>query len=127
MPDANPMYKKMPRPESFKAFEKYVNSKVISMEKVDEQIYELKRIGKSTIKVYLTNIYTVSETDVYEILQEYPDLDCIVTMSAWNSYTSSAKEVCKDKKIGLFLFREFLGAIYYDGKKFLDYIPPKKR
>ncbi|MGC4019223.1 MAG: hypothetical protein QM793_08395 [Muricomes sp.] len=74
----------------------------------------------------MTNIYIVSETDVEEILLSFPEIDCIVTVSAWNSYTGQAKILSISKGIGLFKFKEFLGALYYDDRKFINYEPPKR-
>ena len=46
-------------------------------------------------------------------------------MSAWNSYTQEADLYCKSQGKGLFCFREFMGALNYDGKKFINYRPKK--
>ncbi|NFH68857.1 hypothetical protein FDC35_05460 [Clostridium botulinum] len=118
-------YEKMPRPESIQAFIKYVSSKpfVKDIEVLDTQIFEVKRENKSNITVFLTNIYVVSQADVIDILTEYPNIDCIVTVSAWNKYAESAKIEAKENNIGLFKFKEFLGAVYYDGQEFIDYKP----
>jgi hypothetical protein len=120
-------YKKIPRKESIEIFKQYISTKpnVYGIQEVYREKYIILRKGKADIKVYLTNIYIVSEADVYEILSMDSDIDCIVTMSNWNSYTLDAKKLCKQQGIGLFEFSEFLGAVYYDGNKFLDYEPPK--
>lgn len=121
-------YEKLPRPESIKAIIDYSlrNTCVKNVEQTDSQIIEVKRKEKEDLIVYLTNIYIVSETDVQEILLSFPDIDCIVTVSAWNSYTEHAKIVSISKSVGLFKFKEFLGALYYDGSKFINYEPPKR-
>lgn len=119
-------YEKLPRPDSIKAFIKYVSSKtfVKNIEKLDLQILKINREEKSSIIVYLTNIYVVSEADVIEILSDNPNIDCIVTVSAWNKYTKTANSEAKKNNIGLFKFKEFLGAVYYDGESFVNYEPP---
>jgi len=119
-------YKKLPRPESIEAFKKFVSTKptVQKVEQLGPQLFKIHRVGKDDITVHLTNIYIVSEADVQEILADNPQIDCIVTISAWNSYTKDAKNLAKENKIGLFKFKEFLGAVYYDGNKFLDYETP---
>lgn len=120
-------YKKIPRKESIDIFKRYTLTKpnVYEIKEVYREKYIVLREGKSNIRVYLTNIYIVGEVDIYEILSNDSEIDCIVTMSNWNSYTSDAKRLCKQNKIGLFTFSEFLGAIYYDRNKFLDYEPPE--
>jgi len=122
-------YEKIPRPESIETFIKYLNSNpiVIKIERKGLQLIEIIRKGKSNLKVFMTNIYIVSLADVYEILSEVGQIDAIVTMSAWNSYTKEAKEECKKRGIGLFKFKEFMGAVYYDGQQFLDYVHPDDR
>jgi len=122
-------YKKVPRPESIETFIRYLSSNpvVISIERKGLQLVEIIRNGKSNLKVFMTNIYIVGLADVYEILSEVGHVDAIVTMSAWNSYTQEAKEECRRKNIGLFKFKEFMGAVYYDGQQFLDYIHPDDR
>ena len=75
----------------------------------------------------MTNIYVVGLADVYEILSGDDQLNAIVTMSGWNGYTTEAKKQCKEVGVGLFKFGEFLGAVYYGGSEYLDYIPPDER
>ncbi len=122
-------YEKVPRPESIETFIRYLSSNqvVISIKRKGAQLIEIIREGKSNLKVFMTNIYIVGLADVYEILSEVGNVDAIVTLSAWNSYTQEAKEECRKKDIGLFNFKEFLGAVYYDGQKFVYYIHPDDR
>lgn len=128
MSDGNPKYKSEPRPESTDFFINGMNSHkvVYQVEKKDKQYYNLSRKDKSDLIVFLTNIYIVGIADVHEIISKYPDVNCIVTISRWNSYTEEAKSFCRDNKIGLFKYNEFYGALYYDNEKFYKYEPPKK-
>lgn len=127
MPEGG-IYEKVPRPESIEALIDYTsrNPCVSIAEQVDTQMLSISRPEKGNLKVHMTNIYVLSESDVEEILLFSPDIDCIVTVSAWNSYTSSANELAKQRGIGLFKFKEFLGALYYEGQRFIDYEPPKR-
>ena len=127
MPDGNPKYKDLPRLESISFFEKgtLAHKMVKSIKKIREQCYEIERKDKSNIKVYLTNLYIVGIADVHEIIQKFPEVNCIVTISAWNSYSNEAKEFCKSHKIGLFKYSEYYGALYYDHDRFYNYEPPK--
>lgn len=130
MPEAGP-YEKKPRPESIKMLIEYLggNPIVKSVRQTGDQLVEITRSKGSDLTVFMTNIYIVSEADVEEITAKF-DVDAIVTMSAWNGYTTDAKVAARAKGVGLFKFREFLGAVYYAGNKFLDYTPPdadKKR
>lgn len=127
MPESG-KYKKIPRPESFSFFEKRVKNYPFckNITRSDEQVYKIIRQGKSDLVVFLTNIYIVGEADVYEIMDEYPEVNTIVTVSAWNSYSWSAKELAKEYGIALFKMNEFQGAIYYDGDRYIDYETPKR-
>jgi len=122
-------YEKLPRPDSIKAFIKYLSSNPVvqNIAQEDTQLVSIKRGGKTELKVFMTNIYIVGMADVYDILSEVDHVDAIITMSAWNGYTNEAKSECKRKHIGLFKFKEFMGAVYFDGNRFLDYIHPDDR
>jgi len=122
-------YEKVPNPKSIQAFIKYLktNNVVTEVEQESEQVIQIKRKKHCPLMVFMTNIYIVSLADVQEILTQKDRFDAIVTMSLWNSYTSEAKEFCKERRIGLFMFKEFLGAVHYDGNRYLNYIHPDER
>ncbi|WP_158083210.1 hypothetical protein [Streptomyces antioxidans] len=128
MPDGG-YYAKVPRSESIEAVRRalYRHSAVSDYKEITPQLYEISRIGRSAVKLYVTNVYTVGMADVQEILEENPSVTCILTVSAWNSYTGRAKEYAKSINVGLFRFYEWLGALNYDGDKLLDYIAPSER
>jgi len=119
----NPKFERVPRPESVDALIKYLKSVnvVTNIEKINDQFIRVERSRGPTINAFLTNKYIVGEADVIEILSEHEDIDCIITMSVWNSYTGGAKDHCVRERVGLFTFKEFLSAVYKTGKKFLDY------
>ncbi|HHT9139006.1 MAG TPA: hypothetical protein ACFYEK_17400 [Candidatus Wunengus sp. YC60] len=122
-------YEKIQRPESVQALIKYLqsNPRLTSVAYESGQILQITRNGLPSLKVFMTNIYVVGEAEAYEILSSNPDVNAIVTMSAWNGYSRAAKNMCKIKNVGLFKFEELLGAIYYEGQQFLGYIPPTQR
>lgn len=128
MPDTG-YYEERPRPESVRTFLQYLssNKKVVhSITKISDQVYAIKRIKKSDVIVYLTNLYIVGIADLHSFRSAHPNISAIVTMSAWNGYSAEAKDTGAQLGIGVFTFKEFLGAIFYDGQKFLDYVPPVK-
>ena len=122
-------YEKLPRPESIETFIRYLNSNmtVSNIERKGTQVIHVERVNHPPLLVFMTNIYIVGLADVHEILSETSEVGAIVTMSGWNGYTSEAKLFCKEQGIGLFKFNEFLGAVYYDGKEYLEYISPDER
>ena len=122
-------YEKVPRPESIDALVKYLESTKIvqGVQREGGQSILVRRIERPALRTFMTNIYIVGLADVHEIFTEINNLDAIVTMSAWNSYTAEAKVLCRERNVGLFTFKEFLGAVYYVGSRYLDYIPPDER
>ena len=100
-----------------------IGSPVVSkVEEVDNFNYVVQRPGKSELRIYLTNKYILSVTDVIEILDESPDTNCIVSTMNYNQYTPEAKEYCLRVGVGLFKTAELFDAIYQDGQRFLDYV-----
>jgi hypothetical protein len=127
MPDGNPKYEKIPRRESITFFEKgtQTHKSVSVVNKIENCQYEIIRNNKNTIYLYLNNIYIVGVADVHEIISDFPEVNCILTISSWNSYSNEAKALCKSLKIGLFTYQEYYGALYYGDDKFYNYEPPK--
>ncbi len=126
MPDGNPKFEKLPRPESIDAFIKYVKKSKVVLDVTQENQHHIliQKNNGSSLKIHMTNIYIVGLADVAEILADEEDIEAIITLSAWNGYSSEAKKYCKKNNVGLFKFKEFLGAIYYNGRQFLNYIHP---
>ena len=124
-------YEKLPRPESIYYFLSRVqcHNKVISAEQIEEQLFKITKVNGKKIFIHLTNYYVVSEAEVYEIMSQHESykIDCIVTISMWNGYSSSGKRVAKENSMGLFVMNEFLGALNFDGQAFIDYITPEER
>jgi hypothetical protein len=90
------------------------HDKVAVCQEIDDQIHALHRTGDlGEIVVYLTNLYTVGYADVLEITSKCRNVNCIVTMSGWNGYTSDAKRYATENHIGLFKFDEFMGALNF--------------
>ena len=122
-------YEKTPRPESIDALVRYLRATkaVRAVLREGSALIVVRRDTGPALRTFMTNIYIVSLADVHEIFADAGEVEAIVTMSAWNGYTVEAKALCKEKGVGLFTFKEFLGAVHYAGDRFLDYIPPEKR
>jgi len=88
------------------------HDKVESIEPRACQEFIIHRVGGLTpVIVYLTNLYTVGEADVYQIAGACSGVDCIVTVSNWQQYTRDAKRYAAETKIGLFTLTELMGAL----------------
>ncbi|HSS31942.1 MAG TPA: hypothetical protein VLL27_01525 [Solirubrobacterales bacterium] len=115
--------------ESIEFFEKAISGhdKVRSLERIDDQNYELERFGKlASVRVWLCDVYRVSAADVAEIQAEDPEVNAIVTISNWNDVTVEGKEAGQERNVGVFTFKLLMGALNYDGERFLDYRPPER-
>jgi hypothetical protein len=115
-------------PDSVNIFLRYVEGSrsVRGIEKIRFDRYVVER-EKDQLDVVLVNIYTVSELDVLDILAENPGVNAIVTVSGWNGNTKRAEDMALREGVGLFTFREFMGAVHYYGDDFLTYVPPDER
>ena len=83
-------------------------------------IFEILLTDGRLLVTYIGDVYVLTAADVREIVSEYEGVDCIVVVSNWDHYTSDAKEVAKGMRIGVFTFKEFMKAINYNGRMFLD-------
>ncbi|TXK77740.1 hypothetical protein [Paenibacillus sp. N3.4] len=122
-------YEKVPRPESIQFFLSRVGGhpKVTDVEQIDKQLFLVKKTNRRNLRVFLTNYYVVSEAEVYEIMSQHKDLNCIITISMWNSYSNSGKTAAANNGIALFKINEFMGALYVDGEKFINFITREER
>ena len=79
-----------------------------------------RKYGIEDLKAYIADVYILTASDVAEVMERYPDIDCIVVISNWNQYTDLAKENAKMLGVGVFTLKQFLAALNYEGRKFLD-------
>lgn len=123
MPEGNPKYEKLPRPESINFFEDSISrhKEVSKLLKIGECYYEIQRKSKSTIYLFLTNIYIVGEADIIEIQGKSPGVNCILTISLWNSYSNDAKLLSRSIGVALFKYQEFYRALFKNDDEFLFY------
>ncbi|WP_139327480.1 hypothetical protein [Microbacterium sp. RURRCA19A] len=122
-------YEKRPRPEQmvFLVEKLSTNPVVEEVFQIDEHHIILNRGNKTELRIYLSNKYILSVADVIEIMKASPQINCIVSTMNYNQYSPEAKAYCRERQVGLFKSVELLGAVYHDGEKFLDYMPPRRR
>lgn len=117
MPNAGPQ----PSRTQCEKFKQYLDAKgdIVRVDEVEQGLFVIQRRGKSTLRVALVDIYTVSESDVLDLIARYSDLQGIVTASVWNGYTPQAKSLARSSEVGLFEWREFMKAVHKDGVEYL--------
>ncbi|MGE7907541.1 hypothetical protein ACQKNS_24535 [Peribacillus sp. NPDC094092] len=122
---------KRPRRESIEYFISRIQTHrtvlEIEHEQGHEHVFKIKKKNGKKLIVYLTDFYIVTEAEVYEIMSEYYEINAIVTISNWNSYSYLGRETARENDIGLFLMSEFMGALNFDGNSFINYISPAER
>ncbi|MCU4819331.1 hypothetical protein P4G73_32425 [Bacillus cereus] len=119
-----------PRPESINFFLDVISNhqSVKAVEQIGLPLFKVTKQNNSELIALLVNIYILSESELFDLYSRYPKIDVIVNSSNWNQYTLSAKALAKENKIGLFSFKEFMGALNYDNKDFfISYISPEER
>jgi hypothetical protein len=96
----------------------------LSVAKESQNVFAVKRGGAlSDVRVWVCDVYTLGLADYFKITQKDPELNAIVTMSGYNSWTREAKEQGYDDEVAVFKFGEFMGALNCDGGEFLHYTP----
>lgn len=98
---------------------------VLSVKKESQEFYKalvtIRRKGLySNIKAYIADVYILTMDDVSEILNTFPDINCIVVISSWDHYTDLAKQEARRNGVGVFTLTEFREALNFRGEEFLD-------
>ncbi len=122
-------WNELPRPESFEFFERAIpsHSRVRKLERLDRQTYLIERHGDlPDLRIWFCNVYRVSAADVVEITVADPEIDAILTISNWNDVTVEGKEAGLDAGVGVFIFKQFMGALNFSGDRFVEYQPPER-
>ncbi|HEU5023910.1 MAG TPA: hypothetical protein VFV01_03215 [Spirillospora sp.] len=128
MPESG-YYEKRPRPEHRKFLTRHLalRENISEVREMDDFRLVVARPEQEDICVYLTNKYILGVADVMEILEIAPESTCIVSTMDYNQYTPEAKLYARERDVGLFKSKEFLGAVHYEGSRFLDYLSPEQR
>lgn len=82
--------------------------------------------GRS-LKVFVTNTYYFTDYTLDRVLEVDPAVDAIICSCPVAQYSTSAKQICIDHGIGLFMLGEFMGAIRYSGEQYLNYLIRSER
>lgn len=104
------------RPE----FERYLRSKkeFRSLRELRPYVYEVE-MARGVHVATLVNYYLLSESALLEIREADHDADAIVNVPGWNTYTPEARRLANSQEVGLFDWKEFMGAVHYAGDVFL--------
>lgn len=95
-------------------------------------IDQLQELNKSTmivdlidgrsLKVFVTNTYCFTDYTFDRVMSIDPAIDAIICSCPAGMYSDSAKALCIENGIGLFMLNEFMGAIRKHGEDYLNYL-----
>lgn len=104
------------------------HSKVEEIEQVGIPLYTITKKDGNILDILLVDIYIIGDAEIFDLMSRYSNIDAIINISMWNSNLSSAKDIAREHKIGLFELKPFMGALNCVSRKaFLNYIPPHER
>lgn len=97
-------------------FEEQMNrhGQVASFKQVDNGVYELTRTRGDTLRIFICECYAFGVAEYMETVERLGEIDSVIINSAWCGYTSDAKRMCRESKVGLFKIGEFMGALHRD-------------
>ncbi|MET9564987.1 hypothetical protein [Streptomyces tauricus] len=99
--------------------------RVSRIERVCESILRIHRREHPPVDIVFVDAYTLGVAGLQQTLSWHSNVDAIVNMGAYNHYTGEAKDAATGMGIGLFTYKEFMGALNYADQRFLDYTPPQ--
>ncbi|MFD5818188.1 hypothetical protein [Streptomyces sp. NPDC127038] len=99
--------------------------RVSHVERVCESILRIHRNNIPAVDITFVDAYTLGVAGLQQALGWHPNVDAVVNMGAYNSYTGEAKEAAASLGIGLFTYKELMGALHHAEQRFIDYTPPQ--
>lgn len=79
-------------------------------------------IDGRSLKVFVTNTYYFTDYTFDRVISIDPAVDAIICSCPAGMYSDSAKALCIENGIGLFMLNEFMGAIRKHGEDYLNYL-----
>lgn len=95
----------------------YINHQILKV---------IRKAPHENLMIYVVDAYVLGEGDTFEIIRDNPTIDTILVISLWNQYTYDAKKLAKEHGVAVFTYSELMGAVYYHGRAYLDYMPPER-
>jgi hypothetical protein len=102
------------------------HTRVKTVEADNGNVYVIERHNLPGVRVWVCDVYTLGIADYLAIREQSPDVGCIVTMSGYNAYTPQAKAQGLGDEVGVFKFKELMGALHSNREDFVAYQPPKE-
>lgn len=103
------------------------HSNIESLQELNRSTMLVQLVDGRSLKVFVTNTYYFTDYTLDRVLEVDPAIDAIICSCPVIEYSSSAKRICMENGIGLFMLGEFMGAIRYNGEQFLNYLLRSER
>lgn len=100
---------------------------IARLEELNKSTMTVDLLDGRVLKVFVTNTYYFTEHTLDKVIEIDPGIDAIICSCPSGQYAPSAKALCIQKGIGLFMLGEFMGAIRLTGEKYLNYLTSADR
>lgn len=103
------------------------HNNIKSLQELNRSTMLVQLVDGRALKVFVTNTYYFTDYTLDRVLEVDPAIDAIICSCPVIQYSPSAKRICIENGIGLFMLGEFMGAIRYSGEQFLNYLLRSER
>lgn len=112
MPAANDKFPWLSYYKHYKFFEDILHqhSHVESFTQEEQSIYNIVRQNDS-LRIFICDCYVLGIAEAIEVIENVSKINAIIINSNWCQYSSDAKIYCRERKIGLFIIKEFMAAL----------------
>jgi predicted nucleotidyltransferase len=98
------------------------HSAISSLEELNRGTMLVELRDGRKLKVFVTNTYYFTDYTLERVLEVDPAVNAIICSTPAGQYSDSAKELCIERGIGLFMLGEFMGAIHQSGDQYLNFL-----
>lgn len=107
-----------------KFVEKFLSghSAIASLQELNRGTMHVELRDGRKLKVFVTNTYYFTDYTLERVLEVDPAVNAIICSSPAGQYSDSAKALCIERGVGLFMLGEFMGAIHQSGDQYLNFL-----
>jgi predicted nucleotidyltransferase len=95
---------------------------IAAMEEINDAVFVVECRNGSRLRVFVTNNYFFTEYTYEKVLTQDPNISAIVCSNPYSSYSEASKERCITDNVGLFTLPEFMGALNFEGERFINFL-----
>jgi len=95
---------------------------ISSMDEISRGVLALHRKNGTRLRVFVTHTYFFTEYTYEKALAEDPNISAVLCSNPYGDYSKAAKKRTLEDGIGLFTLAEFMGALNFEGDRFLNFL-----